>query len=439
MSVPTAPGRWPVLGHTPALLRQRQVFTSSLRSQGELVRVYLGTMPTYFVTSADLTHRVLVGEAASFRKGAMFDKFRPFVGNGLVNSNGAFHLRQRRLVQPAFHRDRIAGYTDTMRRTVVKLCESWQPGEVREVNDDMQALAVTIVGEALFGTEFGRTAIEQARTSIPVVIRQGMIRALSPAFVGKLLVRGNRQFDQAVTGMRAVVGEVIADWRAAGVDRGDLLSMLLLARDEDGAGMTDEQAYDEVITLLSAGIETSALAMAWLFHELAEHPDVADRLHTELDEVLAGRPVTFDDVPKLAYTQQVVNETLRRYPIWILMRRTVRPVHLGGVRLPAGTEVTISPHALHHDPANFPDPDRFDPDRWAPERVGDIPRGAYLPFGAGNRMCVGNAFAHLEMAVTVATIARRWRLTMTPDRPLEVKYTSTAYPARLSMTATPRT
>ncbi len=438
MSVPTAPGRWPVLGHTPALLRQRHRFTASLRTQGDLVRVYLGTMPTYFVTSAELTHRVLVTEAASFRKGAMFDKFRPFVGNGLVNSNGPFHLRQRRLVQPAFHRDRIAGYAETMRRTVAKLCESWQPGEVREVNEDMQALAVTIVGEALFGTELGRRAIEQARTSIPVVIRQGMIRALSPAFVGRLLVRGNRQFDRAVTGMRAVVGEVIDDWRRAGVDRGDLLSMLLMARDDDGAGMTDEQAYDEVVTLLSAGIETSALAMAWLFHELARHPDVADRVHTELDEVLAGRPVTADDVPKLTYTRQVVAETLRRYPVWILMRRTERPVHLGGIRLPAGTEVTISPHALHHDPACFPDPDRFDPDRFAPDRVADIPRGAYLPFGAGNRMCVGTAFAHLEMAVTVATIASRWRLVPVPDRPPRVRFTSTAYPERLSMTAVPR-
>jgi cytochrome P450 len=366
----------------------------------------------------------------------MFDKFRPFVGNGLVNSGGAFHLRQRRLIQPAFHRDRIARYTETMKTTVSALSESWQPGEIREVNEDMQALAVTIVGEALFGTELGKPAIEEARRSIPIVIRHGMVRALSPELVGKLLVRGNRQFDRAVTGMRAVVGDLINGWRADGVDRGDLLSMLLLARDDDGAGMSDQQAYDEVITLLAAGIETSALALSWLFHEIAWHPEVERRVHEEIDGVLDGRPVTFDDVPKLVYTKQVINETLRMFPVWILMRRALRTVAIGDTKIPEGTEVTVSPHALHYDPRSFANPDRFDPDRWAPDRIRDVPRGAYVPFGAGNRMCVGNTFAQLEMAVTVATIASRWRLV--PARPLKVAYTSTAYPTRLSMTAVPR-
>jgi cytochrome P450 len=438
MSVPVAPGRWPVLGHTPALLKRRFGFTEGLHTYGDIVRVQLGTLPVYFVTTPELTHRVLVSDSASFGKGAMFDKFRPFVGNGLVNSGGAFHLRQRRLVQPAFHHERISRYAKKMEIAVSRLSGTWRPGEEREINDDMQELAVTIVGEALFGTEFGRTAIEEARYSIPIVIRHGMVRALSPAFVGPLLVRGNRQFGHAVRRMRVVVGELIADWRAAGADRGDLLSMLLMARDEDGAPMTDQQAYDEVVTLLSAGIETSALALAWLFHEIAQHPDVERRVHEEIDQVLAGRPVTADDVPKLTYIQQVVNETLRMYPVWILMRRTLRPVRLGGVALPEGTEVTVSPHALHHDPRTFSHPHRFDPDRWSPDRARDIPRGAYVPFGAGNRMCVGNAFALTEMVVTVATIARRWRLVPVPERPLKVKFTSTAYPARLSMTAMPR-
>lgn len=438
MLVPTAPGRWPVLGHTPAMLRRRFEFTSSLRTHGELVRIYLGSMPVYFVTTPELTHRVLVTEGPAFEKGAMFDKFRPFVGNGIVISSGAFHLRQRRLIQLAFHRDRIARYAETMRRAVSRLTESWRPGEIREVNEDMQALAVTIVGEALFGTEFGRAAISQARESIPIVIKQGMIRALSPAFVEKLLVRGNRQFDQAVARMREVVLGLIADWRAEGADRGDLLSMLLMARDDGGEGMSDEQAYDEVVTLLSAGIETSALALAWLFHEIARNPAVERRLHAEVDEVLAGRPATFDDVARLTYTRQVLNETLRMYPIWILMRRTAREVHLGGVRIPPGTEVTVSPHALHFDPRFFAEPDRFDPDRWAPERAGNVPRGAYIPFGAGNRQCVGNTFALVEMAITVATVASRWRLVPVPGRPLRVKFTSTAYPARLSMAAVPR-
>ncbi|HYQ64422.1 cytochrome P450 [Actinophytocola sp.] len=433
MTVPVAPGRWPVLGHTPALLRHRFAFTDGLRDYGDLVRTYLGGMPMYFVTSAELTHHVLVTKSANFEKGAMFDKFRPFVGNGLVNSGGPFHLRQRRLIQPAFHAERVARYTETMEIAVTTLSESWKPGEIREINEDMQALAVTIVGEALFGTELGRSAIEEARRSIPVVIRHGMIRALSPEPVGRLLVRGNHRFDQAVSRMRAVVHDLIAGWRVEGRDRGDLLSLLLLAHDEDGTPMTDEQVYDEVVTLLSAGIETTALALAWLFHEIARHPDVERRVHDEVDRVLAGRRVTFDDYPKLTYLRQVVNETLRLYPIWILMRRTLEPVELGGVPLPRNAEVTVSPHALHLDPRYFPDPTRFDPDRWAPERVGEIPRGAYLPFGAGNRQCVGNTFALLEMVVAAATITSRWRLALA--RPLKVAYTSTAYPTRLSMRA----
>jgi cytochrome P450 len=436
MTVPVAPGRWPVLGHTPALLRRRFGFTEGLRQHGDLVRVYLGGLPMYFVTSAELTHHVLVTKSASFGKGAMFEKFRPFVGNGLVNSGGAFHLRQRRLIQPAFHRDRVARYTETMHTAVTTLSESWKPGEIREINEDMQALAVTITGAALFGTELGRPAIAEARRSIPVVIRHGMVRALSPEPVGRLMVRGNQRFDQAVTRMRSVVHEVIDGWRADGRDRGDLLSMLLLARDPDGAPMTDEQVYDEVVTLLSAGIETTALALAWLFHELARHPEVQRRVHDEVDQVLAGRPVTYDDYAKLTYLRQVITETLRMYPIWILMRRALEPVELGGVPIPRDTEVTVSPHALHFDPRNFPHPDRFDPDRWAPDRVGDVPRGAFIPFGAGNRMCVGNTFALLEMVVAAATITSRWRLALA--RPLKVAYTSTAYPTRLSMTATSR-
>jgi cytochrome P450 len=353
MAVPVAPGRWPVLGHTLALLRRRFGFTQGLHRYGDLVRVYLGGLETYFATTPELTHQVLVTVSASFRKGAMFDKFRPFAGNGLANSYGAFHLRQRRLVQPAFHRERIARYAEIMTTAVSGLCESWQPGETREVNEDMQALAVTIVGEALFGAELGRAAIEEARRSIPVIIHHGMIRALSPELVGRLMVRGNRRFLDASHRMRAVVGLPIEDRRVTGQDRGGLLSMLLLARDEDGEPMTAAQAYDEVVTLLSAGIETSALALAWLFHEIGRNPEVERRVHEEVDEVLAWRAATFDDYAKSTYVRQTINETLRMYPIRILMRRTIEPVELGGERIPEGTEVTVSPHALHHDARYF--------------------------------------------------------------------------------------
>jgi cytochrome P450 len=436
MSVPVAPGRLPFLGHTLPLLRKRFEFTANLRGQGDLVEIYLGPMRSLFVASPQLMHQVLVTDAPKFHKGRMFDKFRPFIGNGLVMSNGPFHLRQRRMMQPAFHRDRIAGYADVMIQATRELVDSWQPGAVRQVEEDMQGLAVTIVGKALFSTEIGERAVDEARRSIFVIIKNGMVRALSPAFVEKLPIPANREFDAAIARMRAIVQEVIASWRADGTDHGDLLSMLMLARDEAGEPMTDQQVFDEVITLLSAGIETTALALAWIFHEIAANPEVEQRVLAELDEVLAGRPVTFDDVPKLAYVGQVATEVLRKYPLWLLMRRVVEEVDLGGVRLAPGTELIISPHAMHHNPEHFPDPERFDPDRWTPERARQLPKGAFVAFGGGIHQCIGNHFALTEIVIAVATVCTRYRLI--PDQPVHTKFTNAAYPVGLLMKALPR-
>ncbi|MFC4852795.1 cytochrome P450 [Actinophytocola glycyrrhizae] len=439
MPVPVAPGRLPLLGHTLPMLLRRYEFTTSLRNHGDVVRVDLGTMPTYVVTNPRLVHELLVTKGPLFRKGALFDRFLPVFGNGLATSNGTFHRGQRRMVQPSFHRDRIAAYTETMARAAADLTSTWRPGQVRVVEEDTQALAVTIVGEALFSTEMGKRAIEEVRRSIFIVLKHGMVRALSPSFVEKLPLRGNREFDAAIERMRAIVLDVVRGWREDGTDRGDLLSMLLLARHPDtGAGMSDRQVHDEVMTLLIGGIETTALALAWACHELARHPEVERRVHAEVDEVLGGRTPTFADVEKLVYVNQVVNEVLRMYPVWFLMRRALAPVELGDVVLPAGAEVIFSPHALHHDPASFEAPYRFDPGRWSPERAAKVPKGAFVPFGAGTRQCVGNLFARTEIVITLATVAARWRLVPVPGRPVRVRFTSAAYPSRLLMTAIPR-
>ncbi|MFD9893478.1 cytochrome P450 [Amycolatopsis sp. NPDC059027] len=440
MNVPVAPDRWILLGHTPSMLRHRVGFTSSLRAHGDVVRIFLGPLETYFLTSPELVNRVLVTEGTSFSKGIVFDRFRPFMGNGLVMSEGAFHLRQRRLVQPAFHSARLAAYAGTMVRVTSELTGTWRAGEVRRLDADMQRLAITVVGETLFSTELGRRAIAEARRSIPVVLKEGMIRALSPKFLEHVpIVPANRRFDRAVERLRGIVQEVITAWRATGEDHGDLLSLLMLARDEDtGESMTDRQVYDEVITLLTAGSETSAVALAWLFHELAGNPAVERRARAEIDQVLAGRAATFADVAKLEYLRRVVNEVLRMYPIWILMRRALKDVELGGVRLPAGTEVMFSPYSLHFDPRFHEDPDRFDPDRWLPERAARIPKGAYVPFGAGGRQCIGKAFAHTEITLVAATILAGWDVVPVPGVPVRTTVTSAAYPTRLPMTVTPR-
>ncbi|RSM79975.1 cytochrome P450 [Kibdelosporangium aridum] len=441
MTVPVAPGRWRFLGHTPSMLRQRVGFTSSLRQHGDIVTIYLGPLRTYFLTSPELVHQVLVTNGANFEKGAIFDRFRPFMGNGLVMSEGAFHLRQRRLVQPAFHRARLARYAETMRRVTTELISTWQPRQERQLDADMQHLAITIVGETLFSTEIGGPAIAEARRSIPIVLKDGMIRALSPSAFDRVpIIPANRRFDQAVDRLRRIVLEVIADRRADGEDHGDLLSMLLLARDEDtGERMSDQQVYDEAITLLTAGSETTAVALAWFFHELARYPEIEQGVQAEVDHVLAGRPIGFDDVPKLEYTRRVINEVLRMYPIWILMRRARVDVELGGMRLPAGTELMLSPYSLHFDPRFHAHPERFDPDRWLPERAATVPKGAFIPFGAGGRQCIGNSYAYTEMTIAAATILSRWRLVPVPGKPVRIKVTSAAYPNRMPMTAVPRT
>lgn len=435
MPVPVAPHRWPLLGHTPAMLTQRAKFTDALHEHGAVVRLDLGPLRAYFVSDPALTHEVLVTQGSKFRKGAMFDKFQPYLGTGLLLSNGEYHLRQRRMMQPAFHRERIEAYASTMARAASSLAARWQPGETRVIENDMQELAVTIVGEALFSTEIGKRAVEEVRRSIFTVIQQGMIRALSPSFVEKLPIPGNREFDASIARMKAVVLQVIESWRADGTDHGDVLSMLLLAQ-EDGVGMTDQQTYDEVLTLLTAGIETTAIALAWALYEVGRDPEIERRLHAEIDSVVGDRPVTFADVSSLVYTGQVVQETLRQYPIWFVMRRTLTEVRLGDVTLPAGAEVIVSPHALHHDERYFSEPQRFTPDRWTPSFTAGLPRGAFIPFGGGNRQCLGNTFAQTEIVITLATIAARWRLV--PTRPARVKFTSAPYPNGLLMKAVPR-
>lgn len=432
--VPAVPGRLPVLGHTAALLRQRLAFTSALRDHGPVVRVYLGGLPLHFVTTAELAHRVLVGEA--FEKGIFVDKLRRAFGDGLVSTDGDFHRRQRRMIQPAFHRRFLVRYSETMSELADEVANSWRDGLVVHVDRLAQDIAISVVGRTLFSTDFDARISAEIRAHTPTLIRLGVVRALSPALLERLPIPANRRFDEAVARVHRVVDEVVDSSRG---DRGDLLSVLLAARDEDtGEPMSRQQVRDHVVTLLTAGSETTGTALAWLFHELALNPDVADRLHAEVDGVLGGRAATADDLRALPYTRRVVDEVLRAYPLWLTLRRTNAAVRLGDVELPAGAEVGFSPHALHHDPRYHDRPGSFDPDRWLPERAAAVPKGAYVPFAGGLHLCPGHAFAHQELAIVAATIAARWRLVPVPGKPVRPKVFGLLYPDRLPMTARSR-
>jgi cytochrome P450 len=438
MVVSTAPGRLPVLGHALSLIRKRTEFTGALRRYGTVVRIFLGSVPTYVVTDPELIRRVLVTDAARYERGIIFDRIRPFLGNGLATSSGRRHLRDRRMLQPAFHQREIAGYVAGMARIAQDMVSSWRPGETRVVDEDMQVLAGTVVGDALFSTSLTSEDLAAVLDSIQVLIGQSTIRAMAPSVLSRLPLAMNRRYDEANARVRGVVAKVVAARRAGPEEHRDLLHMLLAAQYEDtGAGMTDEEIHDQVLTLFLAGAETTARALAWFFHELARRPEIQERVVAELADVLAGEPVGVNHLPRVVYTRQVFDEVLRHYAVWLLMRRSTTDVDLGDVRLPTGSEIIISPHALHHDPKYFPDPDRFDPDRWSPERASEVPRGAYLPFAAGAHLCIGNTFALTEMVVVAATVLSRVCLTPAPGKPMRAKVTNLPVPSGLRMTVTP--
>jgi len=313
-SVTTVPGRWPLIGHTVTLLRSPVEFLSSLPARGDVVRVFLGPLPVHLVTTPELALQLLTSD--KFDKGIVFDKMRPLFGNGLATSNGAFNQRQRRMMLPAFTRTRVATYAENVITSLAtELRDSWHDGQRLEFDRVMQDFVMTVAGRTLFSAELGQQVLDEIKHSIPIMLKHVLVRAFSPSFVEKLPLKANREFDEAAARLRKVIPEVVVGARREGGDHGDLLSALLAARDADtGEAMTDEQIHDEVVTILTTGAETTAVALAWFFHEVGTRPDVRQRFHAEVDAVLGDRPATFEDVAKLEYTGRIINEVLRRTP-----------------------------------------------------------------------------------------------------------------------------
>ncbi|WP_151483898.1 cytochrome P450 [Streptomyces albicerus] len=438
-AAPTGAGGIPVLGHLLPLMVKRMAFIQSLRAQGDLVWIRLGTHPVCVVNSPELIHRVLVTEARKFEKGLIFDKMRPFLGNGLVTSTHTHHRRQRRLVQPAFHRERITRYGDLMLRCVDERIADWRPDRTVRVDIEMQNLVVDVLAGTLFASGAGKRAAEEMHRSLPA-FNQGLTRrTLSPPFMDSIPTPAIRRFNTAAARLRSVVEEMIAAYREAGTDHGDLLSMLLSARDADtGDAMTDEEIRDEVINLLIAGMETTNSTLAWICHVLGRHPEVDQRVYAEVRAAAGDHPVQAATLPELRYTRRVVCEVLRLYhPLWLVMRRSTAPVALGDVTLPPGTDVVFSPATLHRDPVLYPDPLRFDPDRWPLPQTETL-RHAFIPFGAGSRQCIGDGFAWTELTLATAHIVSRWKLRPATGHNLRPGNTVVIHPGRLPMIPTPR-
>ncbi|WP_405978186.1 cytochrome P450 [Streptomyces sp. NBC_00158] len=434
----SAPGAWPLAGHVPSLIRRPLRFVTSLAAHGDIVRIRLGPLPVYALTHPDLVQQVLVDDARNYARGRIFDKAGPFLGDGLLAASGAEHRRQRRILQPAFHRERIAAATPAILRAAQDTSDSWKPGQRIAVDRVMNELSLTMLAKTLFQAEAGAPAAAQIRSSLPVLAGGLIVRTLMPEWWTRLPLPGNRRFDRAVHSMSTAIDDAVHSYRANGEDHGDVLSVLLAARDTDGHPLTDRQIRDQLIGFGLAGVETTGASLAWIFHELGRHSDIEARVHQEIDTVLGDRPPTHADVPALKYTGRVITETLRLHALWIVMRRTLDPVRLGEATLPAGTEILYSAYALHRDPRWFPDPERFDPDRWLPDRARSIPKGAYIPFSAGAHKCIGDSLAFTEMALTVAVICRRWRLRPAPGVRVREVARGDVHPNRLPMTAEPR-
>lgn len=373
------------------------------------------------VTDPDLAHEVLVRQAANFPKDKRDVKLLGrVVGHGLVTANGEAHKRQRRLAQPAFHSKRIEAYAGTMVAYTEATIDEWSDGAEIDVAEEMRALTMYIVARTLFGTDREAMRASAARVGQAIHTLQAIADKEFQAPVTLpvwLPTPRNRRRREAVGVLYEAIDRLIAERRASGAaDTGDLLSMLLRATDDSGDGFSDVEVRDQLVTFFVAGHETTSNALAWTWFLLGKHPEIEARLHAEVDEQLNGRPPALADLPHLPYTLRVIKEAMRVYPpAWALnTRRSAADTTIGGYTIRQGDIVWISPFAMHRRPQFFPDPERFDPDRWTPEREKALPRYAYIPFGAGPRVCIGNSFAMMEAHLIVAAVARRARLRPLP-------------------------
>lgn len=417
------PGPPPVAGNLIARLRFFQPFmTDVLGGMADLFRQYgdtlfftVGTEPVLMTCDPDTIHAITVSKAGSFVKGLDYTNrdrgLAAFLGDGLLTSDGEFWKRQRKLVAPSLHAKRVENYAEAMVSAAERQMRDWEPGQERDIDLDMMRVTLNIVTGALFQTDLNDRADEIGR-AMDILQRMNANFIALPKWMPTPKHRRERW---ALATLNDLMYGLIAAWQRDPVDRGDLMAMLMLARDEDGAGMTPQQVRDELMTLILAGHETTANALNWIWLMLGSHPEAEARLHHELDRVLGGRLPTLADLKNLPYTDQVIKEAMRLYPpAWSFGRRSTAEVEIApGWTIPAGTSVNVSIIHMHRSPRWWDEPVSFRPERFAPENEGAIHKRAYLPFGAGPRVCVGNAFAQMEAKLLLGAFASRWRLELT--------------------------
>ncbi|MFM1652162.1 cytochrome P450 [Brevibacillus sp. B_LB10_24] len=391
------------------------------KEYGDVAHIRFGPKRhVYLINNPDYIKEVLMTKQASFHKAKGLQTAKAVVGEGILTSEGKKHLRQRRLIQPAFRKERIASYGDDMVQFAKKMIDLWRDGEERMISQDMMELTLAIITNTMFGTDV-HESVKEIGHAIEVGLHYVSRKASSILDIPPSVpTKSNREFQQANETLDKAIYKIIEERRRENAaDRHDLLSMLLAARDEeDGTGMSDEQVRDEVMTIFIAGHETTANTLSWTWYLLSQHPEVERRLWEELDTVLEGRLPTVEDIPKLTYTNNIVWESLRLYPAaWAINREVVEPVQIGEYQFEPGETIMMSQYVMHRKPEYFDQPDQFIPERFEGDLLKRIPQFAFFPFGGGPRICIGNNFALMEAALVIATVAQRFQLRLAPDHP----------------------
>jgi cytochrome P450 len=400
------------------------------RRYGPVVRTRL-PLHLYFVADPGCIEEILVKKADSFHKDRTSRLLSRVLGKGLLVNEGDSWLRQRRLIQPAFHQRQLETYAGRMVEAIARASAGWRAGDVRNVHEEMMAVTMTIVAEALFGTDLSGSAAEMGRTISDLMEQFSRMLGLSARFQPPAWVPtpANRRLRASARKVDAVILAVIEARRRSGATTDDLLSLLIRARDEDGGSMTDQQVRDEAMTIFLAGHETVALALTYALYLLARDPARQQRLADELAQALAGRLPTLADLQRLPYTEAVVLESMRLYPpAWGMGRQAMTEVEIGGWRYPKGAEFVISPWVVHRDGRGFDDPEAFRPERWEGDLARRLPRFAYFPFGGGPRVCIGNRFALMEARLVLAVAVQRFRFAPAPDTSLSLLPSATLRP-----------
>ena len=411
-------------------------FLSTLaQDYGNMVRIKLFIWPTLIINHPDYIKRVLQENYGNYDKNVpIFNVFRPLLGNGLVtNYGGENWLQQRRLMQPAFHRQRIADIGAIISEATAVMLERWEEHarsqQPLDVAEEMMHLTLQIVGKALFSSNINdqTNAFGWAFSQVNAFLIEHFNHPFPPLSVP---TPRNRRFKAALRTLDSVVYDILEQRRQSKEEHRDLLAMMMDARDEEtGVGMNDKQLRDEIMTLLVAGHETVANALAWNWYLLAQNPEAEGKLHSELDSVLKGRVPIVEDLARLPYARMVFEETMRLYPpVWIIMRKAIKDDEIGGHHIPAKSYILWSTYALHRHPDFWERPEAFEPERFTPERVAARPRHAYVPFSHGPRVCIGNSFALTEAHLIIAAIAQRYRLVLVPDQKVESEALMTLSP-----------